>query len=207
MTTSHIVHRTTEELLNLIRQQQQRIAAYGTSHLGILSGPAIRYELAQLTQPVDLLVFDWRKQNEWNAVLGWNPANAWLGHAARIDYAGIERRHTERTIDLRGQWGGDEIVMAVDVGHGKGLLARLLRELLAMNAALTPAQVEAIRAKTGNLISGFCVAAVLVEGSTRPLEDATRAVDATGALKAGRTTGCRATSGRPGTVVARLGRA
>jgi hypothetical protein len=188
-----------------IAELETKLAAYGTSHLGILSGPAIRYELSLLTTPVDLVIFDWRKQNEWNSILGWNPANIWLSQAARVDYAGIERRHATRSIDLRGQWGGDEIVIAVDTGHGRGLLTRLLRELVAMNAALTPAQVTAIRAKTGNLISGFCVAAVLVEASTHPLEDATRAIDATGALKAGRATGQRATSGVRGTVVARLG--
>ena len=188
-----------------IAELEQKLAAYGTSHLGILSGPAVRYELAQLCGPVDLVIFDWRKQNEWNAVLGWNPANVFLSQAARVDYAGIERRHAERTIDVRGQWGGDEVVIAVDAGQGRGLLIRLLRELVTMNAALTPAQVASIRTKTGGLISGFCVAAVLIESSTQPLEDATRAIDATGVLKAGHNTGCRATSGARGTVVARLG--
>jgi hypothetical protein len=206
MNTAHST-RTTEELLELIRQQEALIAAYGTSHLGIFSGPAIRYELAQLRGPVDLVIFDWRKQNEWNTILGWNPANVFLSQAARVDYAGLERRHAERAIDVRGQWGGDEIVIAVDAGHGRGLLCRLLRELVAMNQALTPAQVASIRTKTGGLISGFCVAAVLVEASTDALGDATRAIDATGALKAGHATGCRATSGARGTVVARLGRA
>src|SRR5260221_5869106 len=168
-----------------ITELEARVAAYGRSHLGILSGPAIRYELAQLHGPVDILVFDWRKQNEWNALLGWDAANAPLSQAARVDYAGIERRHAQRTIDLRGQWGGDEIAMAVDLGCGRGLLARLLRELLTLNQALTPALRAGISAKTGGLIDGFCIAAVLIEGSTRPLEDAARAVDATGVLKRG----------------------
>ncbi len=194
-------------LTQRITKLETQVAAYGRSHLGILSGPAIRYELSLLSTPIDLLVFDWRKQNEWNAILGWDGANAPLGQAARADYAGVERRHARRAIDLRGQWGGDEIVMAVDVGHGRGLLARLLRELLTMNQALAPEHHAAIVEKTGGLISGFCVAAVLVEASTHALRDATRAVDATGVLKAGQSTGCRATSGARGTVVARLGRA
>lgn len=181
------------------------VNAYGRSHLGILSGPAIRHELSLLTTPVDLLVFDWRKQNEWNASLGWEAANAPLGQAARVDYAGIERRHAARTIDLRGQWGGDEIVCAVDVGHGRGLLARLLRELIALNRTLTPAQRQEISDRTGGLITGFCVAAVLVEGTAHALDDCARAIDMTCVLKAGIQTGTRATSGAAGTVIGRLG--
>lgn len=187
-----------------ITELEAQVAAYSRSHLGILSGPAIRHELAQLTTPVDLVVFDWRKQNEWNALLGWNAANVPLSQAACVDYAGPERRQNARTIDLRGQIGGDEIAIAVDVGNGAGLMRRILRELIAMNAALTPCQVAGIRAKTGGLISGFCIAAVLVEHSHNALADTMRAVDMTGVLKAGRTTGVRATSGVKGTVLARM---
>lgn len=187
-----------------IAELEALVNAYGRSHLGILSGPAIRHELAQLTTPVDLLCFDWRKQNEWNAILGWDAANAPLGQSARTDYAGIDRRHATRSIDLRGQWGGDEIVIAVDAGQGFGLLMRLLGELVTMNDALTPAQRAEISDRTGGLISGFAVAAVLVRGSTDPMTDARRAIDMTGALKSGAQTGARATSGAVGTVIGRL---
>jgi hypothetical protein len=189
-----------------IQALETQVAAYGRSHLGILSGAAIRYELAQLTGPVDLVVFDWRKQNEWNAILGWNPANVFLGRAARVDYAGVDRRHTTRQIDLRGQYGGDEVVMAVDVGCGLGLFQRLLREVAAMNKELSPLHRAEILARTGGLVCGFSVAAVLVEGSTHALRDAARAIDATGELKKGCVTGERATSGARGSVLGRMPR-
>jgi hypothetical protein len=191
-------------LTQRIAALEVQVAAYGTSHLGILSGPAIRYELSLLTAPVDLLVYDWRKQNEWNSILGWDAGNAPLGQSARIDYAGIDRRHATRAIDLRGQYGGDEIVMAVDCGSGRGLLARLLRELITLNAGLSAAQHQDISDRTGGLISGFCVAAVLVESTAHALLDAARAVDMTGVLKKGIQTGARATSGARGTVIGRL---
>jgi hypothetical protein len=187
-----------------LEESEALVTAYSQSHLGILSGPAIRYELSRLMTPVDILAIDWRKLHEWNDLIGRKPANDAMSQAARVDYAGIDRRHTARRIDLRGQYDGDELVMAVDPGHGLGLLTRLLRELLAMNAALTAVQISAITARTGGLISGFAVAAVLIEGSRTPLLDAARAVAATGVLKAGLQTGARATSGARGTVIGRL---
>jgi len=198
MATDHILPQ------QRIAELEALVTAYGTSHLGILSGPAIRHELAQLHTPVDLLAFDWRKAHEWIEILTWDGANAPLSQAARVDYAGVEKRHAARTIDVRGQWGGDEIVIAVDAGHGRGLLTRLLRELIAMNAALSPAQHADISDRTGGLITGFCVAAVLVEGSRNPLDDARRAIDMTGVLKAGAQTGERASSGARGTIIGRL---
>lgn len=201
---------STEQIIAALRA---RVKVLSASHLGILSSAAIRLELAQLTTPVDLLVIDWRKLHEWNAMLTWDGANVAFGHAARVDYAGVDRRAvargadrrlTPRAIDLRGQYGGDELVMAVDIGHGRPLLARLLRELIVMNAALTAAQVADISDRTGGLISGFCVAAILVEGSRHALLDAARAIDATGVLKAGVQTGSRASSGARGTVLGRI---
>lgn len=200
-------HNTAHRIAELERQNAEmaaRLAAYGRSHLGILSGPAIRYELSLLTTPVDLFVFDWRKQNEWNGILGWTPANYYIGRAARADYAGPDQRHHQRAVDLRGQWGGDEIVMAVDAGDGRGLLARVLRELIALNLSLSAEQRTKITEKTNGLIGGFCIAAVLIEHTCSALADAERAIDATGTLKAGVVTGSRATSGRAGTLITSL---
>lgn len=196
MATSHST-RTIEELEILV-------TAYGRSHLGILSGPAIRHELSLLTLPCDIIALDWRKLHEWNDLIGRAPASAAMGRAVRTDYAGIDRRHATRTLDLRGQYDGDELVIAVDAGSGIGLLRRLLRELATMNALLTDANRTAIRDRTGGLLSGFSIAAVLVEGTTRASADAARAVDATGELKKGRQTGTRASSGAVGTVIGRL---
>lgn len=198
--------RSTHDLLTLIRAQEARIAAYGTSHLGILSGPAVRYELAQLTAPCDLVAFDWRKLHEWNAILGYSASNVFLGRAARAGYAGADRRATARTLDLRGQYGGDEIVCAVDVGNGIGLLRRILREVAVMNQEMSDTHRAAIAQRTGGLIGGFAIAAVLVEGSTRPLNDTERAINATGQMKAGIATGARATSGARGSVLGRMER-
>lgn len=178
--------------------------AYRYSHLGILSGPAVRYELAQLTEPCDLIAFDWRKLHEWNDILGRSPSNVFFGNLARADYAGVDRRHAARALDLRGQWDGDEILMAVDAGCGHGLFTRLLRELVTMNHEMSTSHRAAITQRTGGLIDGFCIAAVLVECSTRPLRDAERAIDATGVLKAGNVTGTRALSGARGTVLGRM---
>lgn len=200
-------HNTAHRIAELERENaalSTRLAAYGRSHLGILSGPAIRYELSLLTTPVDLFVFDWRKQNEWNGILGWTPANHYIGQAARADYAGPDQRHRTRAVDLRGQWGGDEVVMAVDAGDGRGLLTRVLRELLVLNAGLSAEHRAKIAEKTGGLISGFCIAAVLIEHTYCALADAERAIDATGTLKTGAITGSRATSGRAGTIVTSL---
>lgn len=216
-----------------IEQLEALVKAYGTSHLGILSGPAIRHELSQLTTPVDILALDWRKLHEWNDLIGYAPSNDAMSQAARVDYAGIERRAydgperrerprpaapgerrlTRRVIDLRGQFGGDELVMAVDPGHGVGLLTRILRQLAEMNGAM-PSETRAdISARTGGLLSGFGIAAVLVTNSTdayhqdahgRDAGDVARAVAECGNLKRGIQTGERATSGARGTVIGRL---
>lgn len=205
--------RTLYELTRLIAEKehtiavmQAKLAASWHSHLGILSGPAIRYELAQLDRPVDVLAFDWRKLHEWNEIMGYSPSNAFFGRAVRTYYEGPDRRTTPRALDLRGQWNGDEIVCAVDAGHGRGLLARLLAELAIMNREMSVSHRSAILRRTGGLIEGFAIAAVLIESSTHPLQDAARAVDATGTLKAGIVSGTRATSGARGTVLGRMER-
>lgn len=177
---------------------------YKWSSFGVLTPPALRYELAQLIGPLDLVVWDWRKLHEWNEVLGWDVSGAFLRRAATYDFAGPERRHHTRHIDVRGQWGVDEIVWAVDAGDGRGLLARLVRELRTLTNELTPAQRDDIYTRTGGLIDGFCISAILIEGSIRPLMDTERAVPAANRLKLGRQTGSRATSGTAGSVFGRM---
>ncbi len=197
----------TRKLAGLRRKNtelRRQVEAYRYSHLGILSGPAIRYELAQIAEPVDLLMVDWRKLNTWNDVLGFNLANDFMGRAARVPWDGVDRRLVPRRIDLRGQYGGDELLFAVDVGCGGGLRGRFLAELDALTAELTAEQRARAELKTGGLIDCFCVAAVLIEGSTHPLADAARAIEQVGELKAGRITGNRDTSGARGTVLGEL---
>ncbi len=197
----------TRKLAGLRRKNaelKKQVEAYRWSHLGILSGAAIRHELSQISEPVDLLMVDWRKLNTWNDVLGFNLANDFMGRAARVPWDGVERRFVPRRIDLRGQYGGDEILFAVDTGCGRGIRARFLAELDALTAELTAEQRARAELKTGGLIDGFCVAAVLIEGSTQPLIDAARAIERVGELKAGRITGDRDTSGARGTVIGEL---
>lgn len=185
--------------------------ACSVSHLGILSGPALRYELSLLDGPVDVLAIDWRKLHEWNDLLGYDVANTFLAQFAQTRQ-GRERRRFPRVkharrparLDIRGQWGGDELVFAVAPGDGLGLLLRLLRALDTLSAQLTPAQRQAIGDRTGGLLDGFAIAAVLVCGTSTPLTDARRAVDECGKLKAGRQTGDRATSGAAGTIIGTL---
>lgn len=200
----------TTTLLHMIIEQQQIIAELSTCHLGILSGTAIRRELAHIEGPCDIIAIDWRKLHEWNEILGYDVSNVFLakfaqtrqGHDRRCMPRGSDRRPTR--LDVRGQWGGDELVFAVAAGDGMGLLMRLLRAIDTLTQQLTPAQRQAITERTGGLIDGFCIAAVLVTGSTQPLLDATRAVKECGILKAGNHTGNRATSGRAGTIISTL---
>lgn len=194
--------------------------ACSASHLGILSGPAIRYELGQLTESVDLIAIDWRKLHEWNDILGYDVSNVFLAEFAQTRH-GTDRRRVTRAknsrrparLDLRGQWGGDELLFAVSAGDGLGLLMRLLRALDTLSARLTSEQRQAIAERTGGLIDGFAIVAVLVPSSTdayhrnewgRDAGDSARAVAECGRLKAGRQTGERATSGAPGTIIGTL---
>lgn len=192
---------TTIQLLRVISQQQQAIAELSSTHLGVLSGPAIRRALRQMPGPVDLIALDFRKLHEWNELLGYDLATRYFAQFCQTRTRA--RRATDRrALDVRGQWGGDEIVLAVAAGSGLGLLLRLVRALDTMTEQLTPEQRAAIEARTGGLLSGFAAVLVLIERSTVPIVDAARAVQECGALKAGgRQTGERATSGRPGTII------
>jgi len=200
------------------------LEAYATacsaSPLGILSGPAIRHELAPLSGPVDIIAVDWRKLHEWNDLLGYDVSNVFLAEFAQTRL-GTERRRLLRfaparrpaRIDIRGQWGGDELLFAVNAGDGVGFLMRLVSALDTLSARLSEAQRQSIQEKTGGLIDGFAVAAVLIASSTdayhwdnrgQDAGDASRAVAECGKLKAGVATGERATSGAAGTIIGTL---
>ncbi len=195
-------HATTASLLlATIAQQQAAIAELSRSPLGILSGPAIRRALRQMPGPVDLIAFDFRKLHEWNDVLGYDVSSNYLAKFCQTRTR-TRRRGEARPLDVRGQWGGDEIVLAVAAGNGRGLLMRLVWALDTMTERLTDEQRTKITHNTGGLITGFAAVFVLVEGSGAPLVDAARAVSECGVLKSGgRQTGERATSGRPGTII------
>lgn len=194
---------TIAELRAIIAAQQSHIRELSRSHLGILSGPAIRRELRLLETPCDLIALDFRKLHEWNDILGYDLANRFFGDLCRTREH-TRRRSELRMQDVRGQWGGDEIVIACAVGSGRGLLLRLVRALDDLSAQLSTNQRQAIVTATGGLIDGFAAVFVLIESSRCPLVDAARAVAECGELKRGIQTGDRATSGRPGTIIGTL---
>ena len=156
--------------------------------------------LRLIDRPRDLICIDLRKLHDLNEVLGYDAANIYFGSFARTRM----QDDPTRCHDTRGQWGGDEVVIACSVGDGIGLLMRLVTALDALTDELTPAQRQAIALRTGGLVEGFCAVFVLIGNSTQLLCDAKRGVDECGALKRGNVTGCRSTSGRPGTIIGTL---
>lgn len=185
------------------------------SHLGIFSPAAIRRELRLLSTPCDLICIDLRKLHDLNEVLGYDVANRYFGIFART------RMHDElhiatRSHDIRGQWGGDEVVIACSAGDGTGLLMRLVNALDMLSAGLPPAQRLAMATRTGGLVDGFAAVFVLIPNSTDVYRrewidggwvdagDAARGVDECGLLKKGNVTDCRSTSGKPGTIIGTL---
>lgn len=185
------------------------------SHLGIFSPAAIRRELRLLSTPCDLICIDLRKMHDLNEVLGYDVANRYFGIFART------RMHDElhvaaRSHDIRGQWGGDEVVIACAAGDGAGLLMRLINALDVLSAGLTAPHRRAMHERTGGLVDGFAAVFVLIPNSTDVYRrewindgwadagDAARGVAECGRLKAGNVTGSRSTSGKPGTIIGTL---
>lgn len=199
MDLSILQQETNASLLALLAEKQAVIDELSISHLGILSPAAIRRELRLTHGPVDIIALDFRKLHELNELLGYDVANDYFGRFVRFRQ-GLDGRQK----DVRGQFGGDEIVMAVDRGCGFGLLNRLVNALDDLTNELPIETRDALRVRTGGLTDGFAAAIVLVSGSRQPLKDAERAIARCGELKKGAVTGNRATSGRPGTIVATL---
>ena len=215
MNTNILAQHSTPELIALIVEQQAIINELSHCHLGIMSGGGIRRALSRLTGPVDIIAIDWRKLHEWNDILGYDGSNVFFAQFAQTRHTTDRRAtmHTHRPLDVRGQWGGDELVFAVGAGDGIGLLMRLIASLDALTAQLNAGQRAAITTCTGGLVDGFCIVAVLIPNSTdvyhrdtygRDAGDVARAVAECGRLKAGTTTGARATSGAAGTIIGTL---
>lgn len=187
-----------DDLLAELAALRALVAALSISNFGTLTPPATRQALAALPGPADVIALDIRKMHELNAVLGWDPTTALIA-------AFLACRHAPgRAPDILGQWGADEFVIAVPAGDGPGMLGRLLRQAAALTARLTTAQRAALHTATGGLVDGLSFAAVLIEGSAAPLDDAARAIVLVNQQKnAGAQTGARATSGAAGTLMLR----
>lgn len=211
MTTDTIVHHACPDC----QKKDAMILQLSMSHLGILSQAAIRIELEQMIEPADVLCIDLRKLHELNDILGYSLANRYFGRFART------RMHDEpymaaRPHDLRGQYGGDEVVIACAPGDGMGLLLRMVDALDRLTHELTAEERAAIAAQTGGLVDGFAAVFVLIpnsvdiyhrdwrDGGFVDAGDVQRGIDECGRLKKGHQTGSRATSGRPGTIIGTL---
>lgn len=195
-------HHTTPDLHYRIKELEMENEELRYSHLGILSGPAIRRALRLMQAPVDVVAIDFRKLHEWNDLIGYDPSTQFFAEFVKARQ-GLDGRRR----DVRGQWGGDEIVIATDVGQGFGLIFRMVQMLDRLSAELPAATRTAMAERTGGLIDGFAAVFVLVSKSRWPLHDAKRAVDECGVLKSGNQTGSRATSGKPGTIIGSIGAA
>ncbi len=209
-----VPQRSTQDLLALLAEQQSVIAELSQSHLGIMSGSAIRRALRLADGPLDIIACDWRKLHEWNDIIGYDMSNVFIAEFAQTRRGRDRRRgNPSARCDLRGQWGGDELVFAVTAGQGIGLLLRLVRALDALSSRLSDVQRARITEQTSGLINEFAGVFVLVPNSTdlyhrdargRDAGDVARAVAECGRLKAGNVTGQRATSGRSGTIIGTL---
>lgn len=187
-------------LQRLLIEKQAIIDELSMSHLGILAPAAIRRALRLTVAPCDIIAIDFRKLHEWNDLLGYDVANDYYGRFVR-QREGFDGRRR----DVRGQWGGDECVIAADVGDGAGLIVRMVQLLEQLTSELAPAVRAEMSTRTAGLIDGFAAVFVLVPRSRWPLHDAKRAVDECGELKKGNQTGQRATSGKAGTIIGSIG--
>jgi hypothetical protein len=184
-----------------IADLESQLNRYKYSHLGILSGPAIRDALMNLEGSWDIIAIDIRKMHQLNEALTWSGANLHL-----IAPLVQTRRADGRPVDVAGQWAGDEVVFAVPAGDGRGFVRRLLSAAQTLTDSLSDAQRVYLRQQTGGLVDGLCVALVCVEGVDADyLSSTEKALDLANTLKEGTTTGERATSGARGTVVRFIG--
>jgi hypothetical protein len=192
-TLVHYQHTLEDRIVDL----ESQLNRYKFSHLGILSGPAIRDALANLTGAWDIICLDIRKMHQLNEALTWSGANLHL-----VKPFVQTRRADGRPVDIAGQWGGDEVVFAVPAGDGRGFVRRLLSAAQSLTDGLSREQRAFLRHQTGGLVDGLCVALVCVEGVDSDYLDVTeKALDLANVLKEGTATGERATSGAKGTIV------
>jgi len=166
---------------------------------GAFSRAAILVRLAvyQLLKiPCGLVALDMRKMHEMNAVLGYEILNQLV---ARII----------KTSDIRGQFGGDEIVILIP--YAKTGTARLIKNRIIRNArmitnGLPDEKRQELCRRTAGLVDGVHVAILSVDSTRNPLRATWAAMDILERMKedGADVTGVRATTGNVGTLQADL---
>jgi GGDEF domain-containing protein len=190
--------------LLLAAAQALKVRMLSRSNFDNLSPAALRWQLRLWSiarRPCAIVALDIRKLHDLNAVLGYSTSNELIRDlisARQHQRSG----HARRWLDLVGQWGGDELVVALaDPSGRERVLQHMQARLTELSARLTVEQRQALYDRTGGLVDGLH-AAISVVSYTHDAYGATvRAVDATGPLKEGRMTGARSTSGAVGTVM------
>lgn len=190
--------------LVLATVQVLKVRALSRSNFDNLSSAALRWQLrlwSLFRHPCAIIALDIRKLHDLNAVLGYSTSN---GLIRDLISARQHQRsgHARRWFDLVGQWGGDEVVVAVADPSGiDRVLQHLEARLVELSTRLTPEQRTALYDRTGGLVDGLHAAISVVKHTRDAYGTAVSAVNATGPLKEGRLTGERSTSGAVGTIM------
>lgn len=185
--------------LTLAFFQHMKIRFLSRCHFGILAPAALRWQLrlySLLRKRCAVIAFDVRKMHDGNEVLGYSTMNALVGDLVRV------RLRPGRTLDVIGQYGGDEFGIVVsDPNAGEAVVRRLVTQMRAITTAMPAHQRQALYERTGGLVDGLHAAIVLIPHSRDAAADMKRAMDEAGRIKAGTVTGNRSTSGTAGTQI------
>ena len=187
--------------LALALAQLVKIAFLSRTHLDNMAPAALRWQLriwSLLRRRCAIIALDVRKLHDLNALLGYSTANDLIRDLVSVRLL----RKLGRWLDLIGQWGGDEFVIALANADAWPLVVeRIQARLIEITAKLTPEQRAAIQERTGGLVDGLHAAISIIPLTRDAYGSAVAAVNATGPLKEGPQTGARSTSGAIGTCV------
>ena len=180
-----------------------KVRVLSRTHFDNLAPAALRLRLRAwsfMRRGCAIIAIDIRKLHDLNAVLGYSTSND-LVRALMSVRQHRSYRHSLRWLDIIGQWGGDELIIALADPRALSLvLGRMRARLEELTTQLAPDRRTAIMQRTGGLVDGLHAAMTIVTYTNDAYGAAVRAVDATGPLKEGRLTGERSTSGAVGTV-------
>lgn len=187
----------------VIVAQAAYIAALQRSPMGVLTATALRIRLAMYSMlriRCFVIGLDIRKMKSMNTCLGYSHSNNVIGK-----FISFTRRYT----DIVGQYGGDEFVIVgrYDKRYHSAdiMIKRLLAKRDEINATMPSETREKLSINTQGLVNGLDVAIAYIEDTRDARGAAVKCIDATEPLKAGgRETGNRDTSGKVGTLIAKL---
>lgn len=180
--------------------QHMKIRFLSRCHFGILAPAALRWQLrlySLLRKRCAVIALDVRKMHDGNEVLGYSTMNAMVSDLVRV------RLRPGRTLDVIGQYGGDEFIAVIsDPSAGELVVSRLIGRMRELTAAMPAEKRAALAERTGGLVDGLHAAIALVPETRDAYRAAVQAVDKAGEIKAGTVTGNRSTSGTAGTQIA-----